>query len=151
MTTKNIWTDIRQFQEAAGQNLNKVPRFPDGSIRLSFGLSLIAIKSAINAFDNRFSANSERELRIKLLLEEIAEYLDAEVNDDLVETADALTDIHYIAGGTENSYGFDGQAHFDEVQGSNMSKAVNGVMEKNSDGKVIKPEGYYKPNLRQFL
>ena len=148
--TPNIWDDVRQFQLAAEQHLAPYPGFPNGDITMSFGLLVASLQPILHTLHNT-PVQNERELRIKILLEEMGEYIQAELTDDLVGVADGLTDIHYIAAGTENSYGFHGAKHWNEIQGSNMSKSVNGVMTKNEDGKVMKPDSYYRPNLQQFL
>lgn len=93
----------------------------------------------------------ERKLRIKLLREEFEEYLEGEENNDLVEIADALADLIYIACGTAVSYGIPLDVVFDEVHRSNMAKLVNGKPIYREDGKVLKPEGWTPPDVERII
>jgi predicted HAD superfamily Cof-like phosphohydrolase len=93
-----------------------------------------------------------RALRIKLLLEEVAEYIVAELDNDLVGIADALTDIHYIAAGTEVAYGIPGSDIFKYIHANNMSKlGLDGKPIYRADGKVIKPDNWIAPSIEEFL
>ena len=62
--------------------------------------------------------------RIQMFLEELAEYRAAIHNHDIVEIADALTDMLYVLLGTFITHGLQDIAEelFDEVHRSNMSK-----------------------------
>lgn len=90
-------------------------------------------------------------LRQDLLGEEYSEYVEASDNDDLVEVADALADIVYIAFGTARSYGIDLDAVLAEVHRTNMAKAPGGVVKRREDGKVLKPEGWTPPDIAGVL
>lgn len=89
-----------------------------------------------------------RKLRKDLLEEEFNEYLTGEENNDLVEIADALADIIYIAYGTGVTYGLPMDEIFDEVHRSNMSKlGEDGKPIYREDGKVLKGPNYFKPDI----
>ncbi len=93
-------------------------------------------------------------LRQKLLQEEVLELHVAWSNDDIVEVADAITDCLYILFGTAIEFGLQDklEALFDEVHGSNMSKLNEyGKPIYRNDGKVLKSENYYKPNLKKII
>lgn len=93
-----------------------------------------------------------RALRVKILREEFDEYESAEGEDDLVEIADALADIVYIAFGTAIVYGIPLNDVLEEVQRSNMSKlGVDGKPIIREDGKVLKGPNYFKPNIAKIL
>ena len=93
-----------------------------------------------------------RALRRRLLNEEFTEYLQAETKDDLVEVADALADIIYIACGTAIAYGIPLDRVFAEVHRSNMSKlGENGRPIYRDDGKVLKGPTYSPPNIKTIL
>ena len=82
-------------------------------------------------------------------MSELKEALD---NKDLLEVADALTDILYVTYGAGHAFGVDLNKCFEEVQNSNMSKLdENGKPIYNEAGKVMKGPKYFKPNLRKFL
>ena len=91
-------------------------------------------------------------LRISLIHEELEELKAAMSNNDIVEVADALTDILYVTYGAGHSFGIDLDKCFNEVQESNMSKlSVNGKPIYNEQGKVMKGPKYFKPDLTKFL
>tara|TARA_B100000674_G_scaffold53417_1_gene37121 strand:+ start:109 stop:495 length:387 start_codon:yes stop_codon:yes gene_type:complete len=109
--------------------------------------------------DNQLSPNaniSEKtyKLRYKLMQEENNEYLDACKNGDLNEIADALGDMMYILCGTILSHGLQDKIEliFEEIQKSNMSKLdKNGNPIYRKDGKILKSENYFKPNISKIL
>ena len=99
-----------------------------------------------------FSTDKINKLRIDLIKEELEELTDAMINKDLLEVADALTDILYVTYGAGHAFGIDLDKCFDEVQNSNMSKLdENGKPIYNEHGKVMKGPNYFKPNLRKFF
>jgi len=120
----SYFTDVKEFHQAFGQRIGDKPELPN---------------------------IEERKLRIKLLDEEVFEYTDAEYADDLVEIADALADIIYIACGTAVSYGIPLDDVFAEVNRSNMAKLVDGKVIRRADGKVQKPEGWTAPDIKGVL
>ena len=93
-------------------------------------------------------------LRYNLMREENEEYLDACKKGDLVEVADALGDQLYILCGTILKHGMQHKIEevFDEIQRSNMSKLdLNGKPIFREDGKILKGENYFKPNIKEIL
>ena len=99
-----------------------------------------------------FSSDKINKLRIDLIKEELEELTDAMKNKDLLEVADALTDILYVAYGAGHVFGIDLDKCFEEVQNSNMSKLDdNGKPIYNEFGKVLKGPNYFKPNLKKFF
>jgi predicted HAD superfamily Cof-like phosphohydrolase len=120
----NWYKDVKDFHVAFGQLVGKTPNLPD---------------------------ENERHLRKTLLQEEFDEYVTAENENDLVEIADALADIIYIACGTAVAYGIPLDKIFEEVHNSNMSKLVDGKVLRRSDGKIQKPEGWTAPDIKSIL
>ena len=120
----SFYTDVKDFHIAFGQRVGKTPEFPD---------------------------SLERTLRMRLLAEEMYEYTVAETENDLVEVADALADIVYIACGTAVSYGIPLDTIFKEVHRSNMTKLVDGKVLRRDDGKIQKPEGWTAPDIKTIL
>ncbi len=99
-----------------------------------------------------FSTDKINKLRIDLIKEELDELKEAMKNKDLLEVADALTDILYVTYGAGHAFGIDLDKCFNEVQNSNMSKLDNsGKPIYNSDGKVMKGPNYFKPDLSKFV
>lgn len=128
MEFKEIIGAVAQFHDAFGIHNNDVPT------------------SALSA--------SEVQLRFDLMKEENEEYLEAAKNGDLVEIADALGDQLYILCGTILRHGLQDKITevFEEIQRSNMSKLdANGKPIYREDGKVLKSELYFKPNIAKIL
>ena len=99
-----------------------------------------------------FSTDKINKLRIDLIKEELDEFTEAIKNKDLLEVADALTDILYVTYGAGHAFGIDLDKCFAEVQNSNMSKLdENGKPIYNESGKVMKGPNYFKPDLSKFV
>jgi predicted HAD superfamily Cof-like phosphohydrolase len=99
-----------------------------------------------------FSTNKINSLRYELIKEELDELKVAMKNNDLLEVADALTDILYVTYGAGHALGIDLDKCFEEVQNSNMSKLdESGKPIYNESGKVMKGPNYFKPNLNKFI
>ena len=99
-------------------------------------------------------SDQERMLRFNLMKEENEEYLEAAEKGDIVEIADALGDMLYILCGTINAHGLQEYMApvFEEIQRSNMSKLdENGQPIYREDGKVMKSDRYFRPNLHAIL
>ena len=99
-----------------------------------------------------FSTDKINKLRLDLIKEELQELTDAMNNKDLLEVADALTDILYVTYGPWHAFGINLDKCFEEVQNSNMSKlGENGEPIYNESGKVMKGPNYFKPDLSKFV
>ena len=117
--------DVKTFMETYGQEINTKPSFPDEKIV---------------------------QLRYNLIKEELDELSSAIKDKDIIEVADALTDLLYVVYGAGHSWGIDLDKCFAEVQRSNMSKlGKDGKAIYNEHGKVMKGLNYSKPNLKQFF
>ena len=93
-------------------------------------------------------------LRYTLMREENEEYLEAANKGDLVEVADALGDMLYILCGTILKHGLQQKISdvFLEIQRSNMSKLDgNGQPIYREDGKVLKSDRYFRPDIAAVL
>ena len=99
-----------------------------------------------------FSSDKINKLRIDLIKEELDELQEAMKNNDLLEVADALTDILYVTYGAGHAFGINLDKCFEEVQNSNMSKlSETGEPIYNESGKVMKGPNYFKPDLTKFV
>lgn len=122
---KTNFDKVREFMVACDQNVEHRPTFPD--------------------VDTTY-------LRVKLIREELKELEEAIAYKDIVEVADALTDLLYVIYGAGHTFGVDLNACFDEVHSSNMTKlGPDGKAIKNSYGKVTKGPNYREPNLKKIL
>ena len=100
----------------------------------------------------KLSNDKINELRISLINEELDELKKAIKDNDILEVADALTDILYVAYGAGHAFGINLDKCFNEVQQSNMSKLdIDGKPIYNDKGKVMKGPNYFKPDLNKFI
>jgi predicted HAD superfamily Cof-like phosphohydrolase len=127
--------------------------------------SFASIVDMVRAFHEAFQVNcaprptadlpaAVADLRHRLMAEENDEYLEAAQEGDLVGVADALGDQLYILCGTILTHGLQHKIVevFEEIQRSNMSKLdANGLPIFREDGKVLKSELYFKPNIRAII
>lgn len=144
LNEENDMSDARMAQDFA-ESIHKM--------MVAFGQAEEADLQAMKELPVEFPDSETRKLRIDLLREEYIEYLDAEGEKDLVEVADALGDMMVIIMGTAIAYNIDLPAVLGEIQRSNMSKVdpETGKVIKREDGKVLKPEGYFKPNVKDVM
>jgi predicted HAD superfamily Cof-like phosphohydrolase len=99
-----------------------------------------------------FSDEKTNKLRVDLIKEELEELTKAMDEKDLLEVADALTDILYVTYGAGHAFGINLDKCFDEVQSSNMSKlGEDGKPIYNEAGKVMKGPNYFKPDLSKYI
>lgn len=93
-----------------------------------------------------------RELRLELIAEELDELSDAVADRNMVDIADALTDLLYVVYGAGHTFGIDLDECFQEVHRSNMSKlGPDGRPIKREDGKILKGPKYFHPDLEGIL
>lgn len=93
-----------------------------------------------------------KDLRLRLINEEFKELRHAFYDNDIVEIADALGDLLYVVYGTAISCGIEMESVFDEIHRSNMAKLwPDGKPHYNEYGKVLKPEGWQKPDIASIL
>jgi len=116
------------------------------------------VKTFMETFDQEvknkpsFSTDKINSLRYDLIKEELEELKIAMESKDLLEVADALTDILYVTYGAGHALGIDLDKCFEEVQSSNMSKlGEDGKPIYNESGKVMKGPKYFKPDLAKFV
>ena len=101
---------------------------------------------------SELSTEKINSLRLSLIQEELEELTKAIKENDILEVADALTDILYVTYGAGHAFGINLDNCFNEVQKSNMSKlGKDGKPIYNEHGKVRKGPDYFKPNLSKFI
>jgi predicted HAD superfamily Cof-like phosphohydrolase len=100
----------------------------------------------------QFPTEEIQQLRVELIREELEELIEAIENKDMVEIADALTDILYVTYGAGHAFGINLDKTFDEVQRSNMSKlGLDGKPIYREDGKILKGPNFFEPDLKKYL
>ena len=123
----DIQNDVNVFMEAADQCVTTTPQ---------------------KTFD---PTDPQTNLYMKLVQEEFDETLDAFIKGDTIEVADGIADMVWVLMGLASSVGIPFDQVWDEVKASNMSKVVDGKLMKREDGKVMKPEGYFRPDINAVL
>lgn len=122
---RSLLDDVRAFHEACGVPVLDAPALPENRIGL----------------------------RLDILDEEHKEFRRAVERRDIVQVADALADVIYVAVGTALEFGIPLDRVWAEVQRSNMAKRdpATGKVRHRDDGKVLKPEGWTPPNIAAAL
>jgi predicted HAD superfamily Cof-like phosphohydrolase len=115
------FTDVQMFMLASGQTIN---------------------------------TNNEEQAQLyhRLINEEYNEFIIARNQKDDVETLDACFDMMWVIIGYMLSKGYDVEGAWDEGAKSNLAKidTLTGKVTKREDGKVLKPEGWKKPDFSKF-
>jgi|SRR5579875_1999583 len=124
-TDHSFFDDVKEFHRAFGLRIGVKPELPN---------------------------DLDQALRVDLILEETKELIKAHVTKDLVEVADAIADLIYVACGMAVAYGIPLNEVWAEVQRSNMAKlGPNGKAIYREDGKVLKPVNWTPPNIEGVL
>ena len=120
-----VFTDVAVFLKAVGQNV------PSSSI----------------------PEDAQAKLYKKLIIEEFAEFIESDIDNDDTERLDACFDMIWVIVGYMKSRGWDCDAAWDEGAKSNLSKIdpTTGLVRRREDGKILKPEGWKEPDFSQFV
>ena len=139
---------VKEFMAVMGQEVKSKPKIA------SYGtciLRLALIKEEVKATP-KIADYGTCTLRLALIQEELDELKEALLENDIVETADAIADILYVVYGTAVAFGIGIDEVFEEVHSSNMSKLdVDGTAIFDEMGKVMKGPDYFRPNIAQVL
>ena len=111
------------------------------------------VKVFMDACDQKqIGFGSQSALYMKLIQEEFQELMEAYLNNDLVEIADACADLKWVIEGLEHTLELPQQEIWNEVARSNLSKiSSTGKVLKREDGKVIKPAEWSAPDIKKIL
>ena len=119
-------SDVAIFMEACDQEVHKIPSFET-------------------------SNQKQVQLYMELIREEYEELKEGYEAKDIVEVADACGDLIWVILGLANSLGIPMNQVWHEITTSNMSKTVEGSVIKREDGKILKPDTYFPPNINRAL
>jgi len=119
-------SDVQIFMEACGQEVRRSPSYE------------LANEKQVNLY-------------LELVREEFEELKEGHVNKDVVEVADACGDLIWVILGMCNSLGINIHPVWQEITASNMSKTVDGKVIRREDGKILKPDSYFPPNIHNAL
>ena len=120
-----VFTDVAVFLAACGQETPKIPS----------------------------AENDLSKLYKKLIVEEFAEFIEADIEQDDAERLDACFDMMWVIIGYMKSRGWDCEKSWVEGANSNLSKIdpATGLVRRREDGKILKPEGWQPPNFTKFV
>lgn len=119
--------DVEEFMKACGQDV------------------IYASERGVENF------TEQAELYKNLIVEEFHETIAAFADKDIVEVADGLADMVWVIMGLASTLDIPFHKVWDEVKASNMSKVVKGKVVRREDGKILKPDTYFKPNIRKAM
>lgn len=143
MNKSEIRNQVEEFMVAAEQTVPDKPTVPsDNIVRLR---AKLIIEEAIEYLEATYGKVFDD---IKLELRDRLEHKKLKV--DIIEIADALSDIDYVSEGARLAFGINGKEIADEVQRTNMAKFGPGSW-KREDGKAMKPEGWLPPDIKKLL
>lgn len=154
MTKKTGFEHVKEFHETFNHPVNSKPTVPDEKIvKLRLALILEEFIELTEACVNEETAEAQHLVQTLHHAMDHVKSLKAEnLNVDVVEVADALTDINYVTYGAGHCFGVDLDECMQEVQRSNMSKlGEDGKPIYNEHGKVMKGPNYTPPDLRKLL
>ena len=145
---------VAKFHDKFGlpHHFNSTIGFPDKELDGDDVLALYrAFHNLIAARDALRARKATACYRAGFLCEEVAEYLESVIRDDLPGIADALVDVNYVALGTAHFYGLPYDELFDEVQRANMDKVRGATGARGHALDVRKPEGWRPPDIEGIL
>jgi predicted HAD superfamily Cof-like phosphohydrolase len=119
--------DVEEFMKACGQDV------------------IYASERGVENF------TEQAELYKNLIIEEFQETIAAFSEKDIVEVADGLADMVWVIMGLASTLDIPFHKVWDEVKASNMSKTVKGKVKRREDGKILKPDTYFRPNIRKAM
>ena len=123
----NYQNDVEQFMAAADQYIGAVPHLNENN-------------------------EAQARLYIDLIDEEFRELCDGFLRRHIGDIADGGADLVWVVQGLFTTLGINFDQVWNEVRASNMSKVSdNGKIKKREDGKILKPESYFKPNIERVL
>ncbi len=156
MTEKTTLDMVREFHEAFSLPMNNRPTMPWASSSTTgrlYGFAMTLEDISKDILVQAEGDDSGYMMRLHLCLEELSELAWAMAKRNAVEALDALCDMRYVADGAAVHLGLAAvfPAAMAEVHASNMSKLVDGKPIKNSAGRVMKPDTYFKPDLARLV
>jgi len=123
----NYQNDVEQFMSAADQYIGSTPHLNENN-------------------------EAQARLYIDLIDEEFRELCDGFIRRHIGDIADGGADLVWVIKGLFTTLGIDFDSVWKEVKASNMSKvSEGGKIKKREDGKILKPDTYFKPDIDRVL
>lgn len=122
----NYQNDVEQFMAAADQYIGATPHLNENN-------------------------ESQAKLYIDLIDEEFRELCDGFLRRHIGDIADGGADLVWVVKGLFTTLGINFDQVWEEIRASNMSKVVDGKVIRREDGKILKPDTYFKPDIEKVL
>lgn len=149
----NPFEDVLEFHTVGGQQRRPLPELPilGSQKERNFYRQAEKVLSSLSDRCKNDFGDSEQALRMRLILEETAELLEALSEGNIEKTADALVDLNYVVLGAGVTWGINLAELHNEVHAANMRKFPGGKAIRDENGKVLKPEGWTGPDVEAVL
>ena len=122
----NYQNDVEQFMAAADQYIGATPHLNENN-------------------------EDQAKLYIDLIDEEFRELCDGFLRRHIGDIADGGADLVWVVKGLFTTLGINFDQVWEEIRASNMSKVVDGKVIRREDGKILKPDTYFKPDIEKVL
>jgi hypothetical protein len=122
----NYQDDVEQFMAAADQYIGAIPHLNENN-------------------------EAQAKLYIDLIDEEFRELCDGFLRRHIGDIADGGADLVWVVKGLFTTLGINFDQVWEEIRASNMSKVVDGKVIRREDGKILKPDTYFKPDIEKVL
>lgn len=143
--SQNWQSDIKDLMKLYGQEIKSKPEIPDQKVvELRKKLCCEEFHEFMMGLGSNFNPSE--------IDEELIDFFNRDLlKVDLVELVDGAIDLMVVVIGTLLAFGVNPQEVWDEIHRSNMSKSVNGKLIYREDMKVLKPEGWSPPRIKELL
>ena len=137
---------VRTFHERISAPISQKPCLLPGDPRMAASIAeqLRKVSRSLTPAEIRGDVLASRAM---MAIEELTEWLQAHVDDDLIAAADAWADRSYVLLGDAVAAGLPAAELFSEVHRSNMTKEPS----PNESGKAVKGPSYLPPDLKPIL
>lgn len=146
---------VKDFHQSFNLPVLDKPELPEKLNSIDFRDIIYKLSTELEWAEVRLkeidAKGNQRLVRMRLLIEEFAEYVNAEIDDDIVEVADSLGDMQYIINGTALVYGIPLDDVYKDIHNNNMSKLGPDGKPVIVNGKVQKPADYQPVNLSKYF
>lgn len=137
---------VREFHQKIGETVAKSSILLEHDAEVDADLAR-SLRQIVESFNHPERPKTQLTRRALMAVEELAEWIEAHNDDDLIAAADAWADQMYLLLGDAIATGLPAEPLLDEVHRSNMTKAA---ANKHS-GKGTKPETFQPPNLAEMV
>lgn len=137
---------VAEFHRKIGETVAESSKLLQHDAEIDADLAR-SLRQIVESFNRRNNPSTQLTRRALMAVEELAEWIEAHNDDDLVAAADAWADRMYLLLGDAVASGMPAEPLLDEVHRSNMTK----VTANEQTGKGTKAGTYRPPDLEGIL